>query len=38
MAHPKEMAQAALFMLSDRATFMSGTPMVIDGGMSVRLL
>ena len=38
MAEPKEIAQAALFMLSDRAGFMTGTPMVIDGGMSVRLL
>ena len=38
MALPKEIAQAALFMLSDRAGFMTGTPMVVDGGMSVRLL
>lgn len=38
MAQPEEIAQAALFMLSDRATFMTGTPMVVDGGMSVRLL
>jgi NAD(P)-dependent dehydrogenase (short-subunit alcohol dehydrogenase family) len=38
MAQPSEIAQAALFMLSDRASFMTGTPMVVDGGMSVRLL
>lgn len=38
MAGPKEIAQAALFMLSDRASFMTGSPMVVDGGMSVRLL
>lgn len=38
MAEPREIAQAALFMLSDRAGFMTGTPMVVDGGMSVRLL
>lgn len=38
MASPKEIAQAALFMLSDRASFMTGSPMVVDGGMSVRLL
>jgi NAD(P)-dependent dehydrogenase (short-subunit alcohol dehydrogenase family) len=38
MAQPKEIAQAALFMISDRAGFMTGTPMVVDGGMSVRLL
>lgn len=38
MAQPREIAQAAMFMLSDRAGFMTGTPMVVDGGMSVRLL
>jgi NAD(P)-dependent dehydrogenase (short-subunit alcohol dehydrogenase family) len=38
MAKPREIAQAALFMLSDRASFMTGSPMVVDGGMSVRLL
>ena len=38
MAKPQEIAQAALFMLSDRASFMTGSPMVVDGGMSVRLV
>jgi NAD(P)-dependent dehydrogenase (short-subunit alcohol dehydrogenase family) len=38
MAEPHEIAQAALFMLSDRASFMTGTPMLVDGGMSVRLV
>lgn len=38
MAQPQEIAQAALFMLSDRSGFMTGSPMVVDGGMSVRLL
>lgn len=38
MAKADEIAQAALFMLSDRAGFMTGSPMVVDGGMSVRLL
>lgn len=37
MAEPQEIAQAALFMLSDRASFMTGSPMIVDGGMSVRL-
>lgn len=37
MAHAKEIAQAALFLLSDRSTFMTGSPMIVDGGMSVRL-
>lgn len=38
MASAREIAQAALFLLSDRAAFMTGSPMVVDGGMSVRLL
>jgi NAD(P)-dependent dehydrogenase (short-subunit alcohol dehydrogenase family) len=37
MASPKEIAQAALFLLSDRASFMTGSPMTVDGGISVRL-
>jgi len=37
MAQAKEIAQAALFLLSDRSTFMTGSPMIVDGGMSVRL-
>ena len=37
MAAPKEIAQAALFLLSDRSSFMTGSPMSVDGGMSVRL-
>lgn len=38
MARAEEIAEAALFLLSDRASFMTGSPMVVDGGMSVRLL
>jgi NAD(P)-dependent dehydrogenase (short-subunit alcohol dehydrogenase family) len=37
MASSKEIAQAAVFLLSDRASFMTGSPMTVDGGMSVRL-
>jgi NAD(P)-dependent dehydrogenase (short-subunit alcohol dehydrogenase family) len=37
MANAKEIAQAALFLLSDRSTFVTGSPMIVDGGMSVRL-
>lgn len=38
MASPLEIAQAALFLLGDRASFMTGSPMIVDGGMSVRLV
>lgn len=38
MAAAEEIAQAAVFLLSDRSSFMTGSPMIADGGMSVRLL
>lgn len=38
LAMPREIAQAALFLLSDRASFMTGSPMIVDGGVSARLM
>ena len=38
MAAADEIAQAALFLLSDRSSFMTGSPMLVDGGISVRLM
>ena len=38
IGRPEEIAQAALFLLSDRSTFMTGSPMIVNGAMSVRLL
>ena len=38
MAAPVEIAQAAVFLLSDRSSFMTGSPMIVDGGVSVRLV
>lgn len=32
MARPEEMAEAILFMLSDRVSFITGTELVVDGG------
>lgn len=37
MATADEIAQGALYLLSDRSSFMTGSPMIVDGGMSVRL-
>lgn len=38
MARAEEIAQAAVFLLSERSSFVTGSPMIADGGMSVRLL
>lgn len=38
LGRSEEIAQAALFLISNRSTFMTGSPMIVDGGMSVRLL
>ncbi|MEW2914330.1 SDR family oxidoreductase [Leisingera sp. JC11] len=38
MAEPKEIAQSAMFLLSDRASFVTGGPVSVDGGISARLL
>jgi len=38
MAEPKEIAEVALFLLSDRSGFVTGAPVAVDGGISVRLV
>ena len=35
VAEPEEMAQVALFLLSDRASYVTGQAIVVDGGQSV---
>jgi NAD(P)-dependent dehydrogenase (short-subunit alcohol dehydrogenase family) len=35
MADPREIAQAALFLVSDRASFVTGSAMLADGGNSI---
>ncbi len=37
MASASEIAQAAVFLLGERSSFMTGSPMIVDGGVSVRL-
>lgn len=38
LAQPIEIAQAALFLLSDRSAFVTGSAMLADGGVSARLV
>ncbi len=37
MAAPEEIAQAALFLLSDQSAFVTGSAMIADGGISIKL-
>ena len=37
LADPEEIAEAALFLLSNRASFVTGSAMTVDGGISIRL-
>lgn len=38
MAEPDEIAQAALFLLSDKSSFVTGSAMLVDGGNSISKL
>jgi len=35
LAQPEELARAALFLASDDASFMTGSAMLVDGGISI---
>jgi len=35
LAHPEEIARAALFLASDDATWVTGTELIVDGGQSI---
>jgi NAD(P)-dependent dehydrogenase (short-subunit alcohol dehydrogenase family) len=36
IAHPREVAQAVLFLASDDASFVSGTYILVDGGLTAK--
>jgi 3(or 17)beta-hydroxysteroid dehydrogenase len=38
MADPEDLGELILWLASDRSSFVTGSPMIADGGMSVRLL
>lgn len=38
LAQPRDIAQAALYLLSERAGFVTGSAMMVDGGVSARLI
>ena len=33
---PQDMAEACLFLLSDRASYITGTELIVDGGLTAR--
>jgi hypothetical protein len=34
MADPEEIARAALFLASEESSFMTGVPLIVDGGFT----
>jgi NAD(P)-dependent dehydrogenase (short-subunit alcohol dehydrogenase family) len=36
IAHPREVAMAAVFLVSDESSFVNGTPILVDGGLTAK--
>jgi NAD(P)-dependent dehydrogenase (short-subunit alcohol dehydrogenase family) len=36
IAHPREVASAAVFLVSDESSFVSGAPILVDGGLTAK--
>jgi NAD(P)-dependent dehydrogenase (short-subunit alcohol dehydrogenase family) len=36
IAHPREVAEAVVFLVSDDSSFVSGTPILVDGGLTAK--
>lgn len=36
IAHPREVAAATVFLVSDEASFVNGTPILVDGGLTAK--
>jgi NAD(P)-dependent dehydrogenase (short-subunit alcohol dehydrogenase family) len=36
IADPREVAQAVVFLCSDEASFVSGAPLLVDGGLTAK--
>lgn len=36
IAHPREVASAAVFLVSDESSFVNGTPILVDGGLTAK--
>ena len=36
IAHPREVATAVVYLLSDESSFVNGTPILVDGGLTAK--